>query len=103
MKVKIKSHENVIISGTYHYMYINTTTGMFTNNVLYNQLVTYGVSTKVIVMIIKLYSTVTSRLKVNNTLSDSFECRNGLRQGKSLSPVLESYFSFLFLMQKSIL
>ena len=28
---KIKSHENVIISGTYHYMYINTTTGMFTN------------------------------------------------------------------------
>ena len=31
VKVKIKSHENVIISGTYHYMYINTTTGMFTN------------------------------------------------------------------------
>ena len=31
MKIKIKSHENVIISGTYHYMYINTTTGMFTN------------------------------------------------------------------------
>ena len=25
VKVKIKSHENVIISGTYHYMYINTT------------------------------------------------------------------------------
>ena len=41
-----------------------------------------------IAMIIKLYSTVTSRVKVNNTLCDSFECRNGLRQGKSLSPVL---------------
>ena len=54
---------------------------------LYSQLVTYGVSTKMIAMIIELYSTVTSRVKVNNTLSDSFECRNGLRQGESLSPV----------------
>ena len=41
-------------------------------DVLYSQLVTYGVSTKMIAMIIKLYSTVTSRVKVNNTLSDSF-------------------------------
>ena len=39
---------------------------------LYSQLVTYGVSTKMIAMIIELYSTVTSRVKVNNTLSDSF-------------------------------
>ena len=57
-------------------------------DLLYSQLVTYGVSTKMIAMIIELYSTVTSRVKVNNTLSDSFECRNGLRQGESLSPVL---------------
>ena len=41
-----------------------------------------------IAMIIELSSTVTSRVKVNNTLSDSFECRNGLMQGESLSPVL---------------
>ena len=41
-----------------------------------------------IAVIIELYSTVTSRVKVNNTLSDSFECRNGLRPGESLSPVL---------------
>ena len=57
-------------------------------DVLYSQLVTYGVSTKMIAMIIELYSTVTSLVKVNNTLSDSFECRNGLRQGESLSPIL---------------
>ena len=41
-----------------------------------------------IAMIIELYSTVTSRVKVHNTLSDSFECRNGLRQGERLSPVV---------------
>ena len=29
----------------------------------------------------------TSRVKVNNTLSDSCECRNCLRRGESLSPV----------------
>ena len=30
---RIKSHENVIISATYHYMYIITKTGMFTHNI----------------------------------------------------------------------
>ena len=49
----------------------------------YSQLATYGFSTKMIAMIIELYSTVTSRVKVNTTLSDCFECNNGLRQGKS--------------------
>ena len=59
--------------------------------VLNSQHVTYGLCTKMIAIIIKFYySTVTSRLKFNNTLSDtcSFDCRNGLRQGESLSPIL---------------
>ena len=56
--------------------------------ILYSQLVTYGDSTKMIAVVIELYSIITSRVTVNNTLCDSFECRNGLRQGESLSPVL---------------
>ena len=39
-------------------------------------------------MIKSIYTTVKSRVKNNNTLSESFSCNIGVRQGECLSPIL---------------
>ena len=57
-------------------------------NILYEKLKEYGMSTKMLRMIMAIYKNVTSSVKINNMHTDSFTCSDGLRQGDSLSPVL---------------
>ena len=57
-------------------------------NTLYEKLKEYGISTKMLRMIMAIYKNVTSSVKINNMHTDSFGCTDGLRQGDSLSPVL---------------
>ena len=57
-------------------------------NILYEKLKEYGISTKMLRMIMAIYKNVTSSVKINNMHTDSFTCTDGLRQGDSLSPVL---------------
>ena len=57
-------------------------------NILYEKLKEYGISTKMLKMIMAIYkNNVTSSVKINNMHTDSFACTDGLRQGDSLSPV----------------
>ena len=39
-----------------------------------------------------MYQNIKSKVKFNGTLSDSFECQLGVRQGESLSPFLFSMY-----------
>ena len=57
-------------------------------NILYEKLKEYGISTKMLKMIMAIYKNVTSSVKINNVHTDSFTCTDGLRQGDSPSPVL---------------
>ena len=57
-------------------------------NILYEKLKEYGISTKMLRMIMAICKNVTSSVKFNNMHTDSFGCTDGLRQGDSLSPVL---------------
>ena len=57
-------------------------------NILYEKLKEYGISTKMLRMIMAIYINVTSSVKINNMHTDSFTCTDGLRQGDSLSSVL---------------
>ena len=41
-----------------------------------------------------LYSNIKSRVKFNNTLSETFECHLGVFQGDSLSPLIISLYVY---------
>ena len=61
------------------------------NSLLY-KLLKYGISSEMKNMISSIYSNVNSYVKVNGTLSKSFGCSLGLRQGCVLTPILFSLF-----------
>jgi len=59
--------------------------------VLYNILIQFGISKK-LVRLIKTYLTETySRVRVGKNLSDMFSIRNGLKLGDALSPLLFNF------------
>jgi len=59
--------------------------------VLYNILIEFGISKK-LVRLIKMCLTETySRVRVGKNLSDMFPIRNGLKQGDALSPLLFNF------------
>ena len=61
-----------------------------------------GVSGKLFKTIKSLYSSVTSRVRVNNMHTDWFDVKCGLRQGCILSPILFNlYINYLVLYLKS--
>ena len=56
--------------------------------VLYNILILFGITTK-LVRLIKMYLTETyGRVRVGKNLSELFPIRNGWKQGDALSPLL---------------
>ena len=63
------------------YDYIN-------RNKLWQRLQEINVSTKMLTAIKSLYTNVSACVKVNNLTTDWFDVNSGLRQGRSLSPLL---------------
>ena len=58
-------------------------------DILWFKLIRLGVRGKILNIIIKsIYSSVKSRVKHDNTLSEPFTCNIGVRQGEYLSPFL---------------
>lgn len=56
------------------------------------KLIKLGVRGKILKVLRSMYSNVKSRIKVHNSLSDSFICTLGVRQGDCLSPFLFSMY-----------
>ena len=61
-------------------------------NMLFSRLIKCGISSKMIHIIIALYTNVMSCVKLNKSNTDIFSCKDGLRQGDSLSPILFSFY-----------
>ena len=61
-------------------------------NMWFSRLIECGLSSKMIHIIIALYTNVMSCVKLNNSITDIFSCTDGLRQGDSLSPILFSFY-----------
>ena len=57
-------------------------------DILWYKLIKIGVRGRMLDIIKSIYTTVRSRVKNNNTLSESFSCNIGVRQGGCLSPFL---------------
>ena len=57
-------------------------------DILWYKLIKIGVRGRMLDIIKSIYTTVRSRVKNNNTLSESFSCNIGVRQGECLSPFL---------------
>ena len=57
-------------------------------DILWYKLTKIGVRGRMLDIIKSVYNTVKSRVKNNNTLSESFSCNIGVRQGECLSPYL---------------
>ena len=57
-------------------------------DILWYKLIKIGVRGRMLDIIKSIYSTVKSRVKNNNTLSESFSCNIGVRQGECLLPIL---------------
>ena len=63
-----------------------------TRDNLWMKLIKLGIRGKILQIIRSIYENVKSRVKYMNQLSNSFECRLGVRQGECLSPFLFSMF-----------
>ena len=61
-------------------------------DILWYKLIKYGVSGKLLNVIRSMYEHVKSRVKLENVLSNNFECFLGVRQGECLSPFLFSMY-----------
>ena len=59
---------------------------------LWSKLIKLGIRGKILNIIRSIYENVKSRVKYMNKLSNSFECKLGVRQGECLSPFLFSMF-----------
>ena len=59
---------------------------------LWQKLVTYGITGKIMTLIKNMYSNIKSCISHNNNISGFFSCEKGVRQGENLSPLLFSLF-----------
>ena len=59
---------------------------------LWLKLIKIGIRGPILNIIKSIYNNIKSRVKYMNSLSDSFECQLGVRQGECLSPFLFSMF-----------
>jgi len=59
--------------------------------VLYNILIEFGISMKLVRLIKMCLTEIYSRVRVGKNLSDIFPIRNGLKQGDALSPLLFNF------------
>ena len=59
---------------------------------LWGKLLSYNISGKILTIIKNMYSDIKSCVSLNGDCSTFFYCKNGLRQGKNLSPILFSLF-----------
>lgn len=59
---------------------------------LWSKLMKYNLNGKILSVIKNMYDNIKSCVDVNGTQSIFFNCRNGLRQGENLSPILFSLF-----------
>ena len=59
---------------------------------LWHKLINSNVTGKILTVIKNMYANIKSCVSFNNKSSDFFECKNGLRQGENLSPILFSLF-----------
>ena len=62
------------------------------HNLLWNKLADKGVSTKILNLLQSMYRNASCRVTASNTLSSSFPCRKGVKQGCNLSPLLFSLY-----------
>jgi len=62
-----------------------------TREVLYNILIEFGVSQKLVRLIKMCLTEMYSRVRVDKNLSDMFPIRNDLKQGDAVSPLLFSF------------
>ena len=58
------------------------------HDIIWYKLIRIGVRGKILNVIMSMYSHVKSKVKVNNGVSNGFECHLGVRQGECLSPFL---------------
>ena len=56
------------------------------HGIIWYKLIRLGVRGKILNVIMSMYSHVKSKVKVNNDISNGFECHLGVRQGECLSP-----------------
>ena len=59
---------------------------------LWGKLLSYNISGKILTIIKNMYSDIKSCVSLNGDCSTFFYCKNGLRQGENLSPILFSLF-----------
>ena len=59
---------------------------------LWYKLLIVGIREKMITMLQSIYSSVKSRVRGSSSVTKSFECTLGVRQGESLSPFLFAMF-----------
>ena len=61
---------------------------VYERDILWYKLIKIGIRGRMLDLVKSIYNTVKSRVKNNNTLSESFSCDIGVRQGECLSPFL---------------
>ena len=59
---------------------------------LWSKLLAYNINGRFMKLIFNLYQNTKACIKLNNKLSNSFNCNIGVRQGDNLSPLLFSLF-----------
>jgi len=59
---------------------------------LWYKLIKLGIRGNILYVMKSMYNSIKSKVKYSNTLSDSFECMLGVRQGECLSPFLFSMY-----------
>ena len=59
---------------------------------LWSKLLTYNINGRLMKVIFNLYQETKACIKLNNNLSNSFNCNIGVRQGDNLSPLLFALF-----------
>jgi hypothetical protein len=61
-------------------------------DILWYKLIKYGVRGKILNVILSMYSKLKSKIKYNNSVSESYSCTLGVAQGECISPFLFSMY-----------